>query len=33
LDDAVGALKVKLTPEDMQKLEEPYIPHKVLGHT
>lgn len=31
LDDAVGALDVKLTPEDIAYLEEPYIPHPIVG--
>lgn len=31
LDDAVAALSVKLTPEDLSYLEEPYMPHKVVG--
>lgn len=30
-DDAVGAFDVKLTPEDAAYLEEPYVPHKVVG--
>lgn len=30
-DDAVGALKVKLTAEDIAWLEEPYLPHKIVG--
>ncbi len=30
-DDAVGALTVKLTPEDMIYLEELYVPHKIVG--
>ncbi|MDD3919865.1 MAG: aldo/keto reductase [Eubacteriales bacterium] len=29
--DAVGALNVSLTPEDVAYLEEPYIPHKIVG--
>jgi aryl-alcohol dehydrogenase (NADP+) len=32
LDQAVGALAVKLSQEDMRFLEEPYRPHRVLGH-
>ncbi len=32
LEDAVGALSVKLTQEEMAFLEEPYVPHKVVGH-
>jgi aryl-alcohol dehydrogenase-like predicted oxidoreductase len=31
LEDAVAALAVHLTPEEMTALEEPYIPHPVLG--
>lgn len=32
LDDAVGALGVKLTPDEIKSLEEPYVPHAVAGH-
>ena len=32
LDQAVGALAVKLTPEEVCLLEERYQPHPVLGH-
>lgn len=31
LDDAVAALDVELTPEDLAYLAEPYVPHKVVG--
>jgi aryl-alcohol dehydrogenase-like predicted oxidoreductase len=31
LGDAVAALSVRLTPEEMKSLEEPYEPHPVLG--
>ncbi|GIP03478.1 aldo/keto reductase [Paenibacillus lautus] len=31
LEDAAAALTVKLTPEEMASLEEPYIPHRVVG--
>lgn len=31
LEDAVAALSVRLTPEEIAALEEPYIPHPVLG--
>ena len=31
LEDAVAALSVQLTPEEMKALEEPYVPHPVLG--
>lgn len=30
-DDAVGAFHVKLTQEDIAYLEEPYVPHKIIG--
>lgn len=30
-DDAVGALSVKLTPEDLAYLEECYLPHRIVG--
>jgi len=31
LDDAVAALEVKLTDEDLAYLEEPYVPHPIAG--
>jgi aryl-alcohol dehydrogenase-like predicted oxidoreductase len=31
LDDAVAALSLKLTAEEMAALEEPYVPHPVVG--
>jgi aryl-alcohol dehydrogenase-like predicted oxidoreductase len=31
LEDAVAALSVRLTPEEIASLEEPYAPHPVLG--
>jgi hypothetical protein len=31
LDDAATALSIKLTAEEIASLEEPYIPHPVLG--
>ena len=33
LDDAVAALDIKLSQEEIKKLEEPYRPHRVLGHS
>ena len=33
LDDAVAALRLKLSEEDLKALAEPYQPHPVLGHT
>ncbi len=32
LEDAMGALAVKLTPDDVAYLEEPYVPHRIVGH-
>ena len=31
LDDAVGTFNVKLSKEDIEYLEEMYLPHKVVG--
>ncbi len=31
LDDAVAALSVRLSPEEIALLEEPYVPHAVVG--
>ncbi|MCC6615955.1 MAG: aldo/keto reductase [Anaerolineae bacterium] len=32
LEDAVGALSVSLTQEDITYLEESYVPHRIVGH-
>jgi aryl-alcohol dehydrogenase-like predicted oxidoreductase len=32
LEDAVASLSIELTPEEIAHMEEPYIPHPVLGH-
>jgi len=32
LETAVESLSVKLTQEEIQFMEEPYIPHKIVGH-
>ncbi len=32
LEEAVGALAVTLTPEEVVYLEEPYVPHRIVGH-
>jgi aryl-alcohol dehydrogenase-like predicted oxidoreductase len=32
LEDAVGALSVRLTQEEVAYLEEPYVPHPIVGH-
>ncbi len=31
IEDAVAALSIKLTPEEIALLEEPYVPHPVIG--
>ncbi|HXW80638.1 MAG TPA: aldo/keto reductase, partial [Acidimicrobiales bacterium] len=31
LDDALGALSVELTPEEIEQLEDPYEPHAMAG--
>jgi aryl-alcohol dehydrogenase-like predicted oxidoreductase len=33
LEDALAALSIQLTSEEIAKLEEPYEPHPVLGHS
>ena len=33
LEDALTALQLKLTPDEIRQLEEPYEPHPVLGHS
>lgn len=32
LDDAVAALEIELSDDEIDKLEEPYVPHHVEGH-
>jgi 1-deoxyxylulose-5-phosphate synthase len=32
LEDAVASLEVKLSPDEVKRLEELYVPHSVLGH-
>lgn len=32
LDDAIAALEVRLTADEIARLEAPYVPHPVLGH-
>jgi hypothetical protein len=32
-DDAVAALEVPLTEEEVARLEAPYQPHPVIGHS
>ncbi|RLG53936.1 MAG: aldo/keto reductase [Thermoproteota archaeon] len=33
VEQAVESLEVRLTPDDVRRLEEPYKPHPVIGHT
>ena len=33
VNEAVAAVDLKLNPDDIARLEEPYKPHRVLGHT
>jgi len=33
LDEAIAATEITLTEDETKRLEEPYLPHKVLGHT
>ena len=33
LDDAIAAMNIKLSSEDIAYLEELYIPHCISGHT
>ena len=33
LDQAVAALDIELSADECERLEAPYVPHKVLGHT
>ena len=30
--DALAAVELTLTDEEVRRLEEPYVPHPVLGH-
>ena len=32
IDEAIGALSVKLTSQEVAYLEEPYVPHRIIGH-
>jgi 1-deoxyxylulose-5-phosphate synthase len=32
LEDAVGAFSVRLSAEEVASLEEPYVPHRIVGH-
>ena len=33
VEDAVSAVELKLNDDEIKRLEEPYRPHKVMGHT
>ncbi len=33
LEDAIGALSIKLSEEEAKQLEEPYVPHAIAGYT
>ncbi|HUF39665.1 MAG TPA: aldo/keto reductase [Anaerolineales bacterium] len=33
LEEAVAALEIELSEEEMNSIEEPYVPHPVLGHS
>ena len=33
IEEAVAALEIRLSPEEVAALEEPYHPHPVLGHS
>jgi 1-deoxyxylulose-5-phosphate synthase len=32
LEDALAAEQLSLSAEEIEQLEEPYVPHRVLGH-
>jgi aryl-alcohol dehydrogenase-like predicted oxidoreductase len=32
LDEAVAATEIVLDADEMARLEEPYVPHRILGH-
>jgi aryl-alcohol dehydrogenase-like predicted oxidoreductase len=32
LEDALAAIEIELTPEEIERVEQPYVPHPVLGH-
>jgi aryl-alcohol dehydrogenase (NADP+) len=33
LDDAIAALQLELTPDEIKRLSDPYTPHRILGHS
>jgi hypothetical protein len=32
VEDALAAVKLELTDEEVSRVEQPYVPHRVLGH-
>jgi 1-deoxyxylulose-5-phosphate synthase len=32
LEEAAAATEIELSPEEIKRLEEPYVPHRILGH-
>jgi aryl-alcohol dehydrogenase-like predicted oxidoreductase len=32
LEDALAAEQLSLSPEEIERLEEPYVPHAIAGH-
>jgi aryl-alcohol dehydrogenase-like predicted oxidoreductase len=32
LEDALAAAQLSLSPEEIERLEEPYVPHAIAGH-
>ena len=32
IEDALAATRLVLSEEEISRLEEPYVPHRVLGH-
>jgi 1-deoxyxylulose-5-phosphate synthase len=33
IEDALAATRLVLSEEEISRLEEPYVPHRVLGHS
>lgn len=33
LEQAVAALELRLSEDEIQRLEAPYVPHRVIGHS
>jgi aryl-alcohol dehydrogenase (NADP+) len=32
LDEAIAATEMTLSDDEIRRLEEPYVPHRILGH-